>query len=111
MWVRVAYIYSFLCCVVLCFVFMFDCHRPVSYVPNLASVSVLFIFDCPSNERVFTKCACNFGSLRNIVLTTGMQITYVYIKITLLTGFCLGHNCSYVMLFIIKTKVYPPRQR
>ena len=29
---------------------------------------------------------------------------------TLLTGFCLKDNCSYVMLFIIKTKVYPPKQ-
>ena len=40
--VSVAPVFSFLCAVI-CFV----CRRPVSCVPNVASVSGLSIFDCP----------------------------------------------------------------
>ena len=38
-------LFSFLCCVVLCF--LFYCFRPVSGVPNVVSVSGLFILDWP----------------------------------------------------------------
>ena len=41
-WVRVAHLFSFLCCV-FCFVFL----RTVSCAPNVASVSGLSILDCP----------------------------------------------------------------
>ena len=41
--VSVAHLFSFLCCVVF---FSFVCLGPVSYVPNVASISGMSVLDC-----------------------------------------------------------------
>jgi hypothetical protein len=49
--VRVTYLFSFLYYVVLCFLFVFVFVLSSSCVPNIASVSGLFILDCPFGFR------------------------------------------------------------
>jgi hypothetical protein len=50
---RVAHLFSFLCCVVFLWCFLFVCLRPVACVPNVASVSGLSILDYPSLDCPF----------------------------------------------------------
>ena len=45
-WVRAAHIFNCLCCVVF-WLFFFVCLRPLSCVPNVSSISGVFIIDCP----------------------------------------------------------------
>ena len=59
--IHVAHLFSFLCCV-----FMFVCLRPVSCVPNLASISILSILDCPFGLLTVYNNTRDEGDFSNI---------------------------------------------